>query len=222
MLCSLALYYLPLLKNRILLFVHKLFFLIPLACLIAAFVYNFNVFDFHSYLGKGESVHVQSTGVDENSLDDTRTFIYQEALLSATNNDYVLLGRTPFYGYESLFQSKRMSELGFIVKGVSIERISEVHMESIFTWFGLIGVIFYFGVLFVTSRKCIKDSNNRYCKILGVSMAFMWCLLWIEYSFAFTPSYFVFLVLLGLCYNSKLLGMSDEQIKQYFLKIFLK
>lgn len=220
MLCSLALYYLPLLKNRILLFVHKLFFLIPLACLIAAFVYNFNVFDFHSYLGKGESVHVQSTGVDENSLDDTRTFIYQEALLSATNNDYVLLGRTPFYGYESLFQSKRMSELGFIVKGVSIERISEVHMESIFTWFGLIGVIFYFGVLFVTSRKCIKDSNNRYCKILGVSMAFMWCLLWIEYSFAFTPSYFVFLVLLGLCYNSKLLGMSDEQIKQYFLKIF--
>ena len=136
MLCSLALYYLPLLKNRILLFVHKLFFLIPLACLIAAFVYNFNVFDFHSYLGKGESVHVQSTGADENSLDDTRTFIYQEALLSATNNDYVLLGRTPFYGYESLFQSKRMSELGFIVKTNSGDSVLFAPAEYLFRKIG--------------------------------------------------------------------------------------
>lgn len=219
MLFSVALYYLTICRDKIFRLIHKVFFILPFVCLLVAFVYDFNVFDFHSYLGKGKSVHVQSTGADENSLDDTRTFIYQEVIVSAIDNNYLLEGRTPFYGYESYFQSKRMSELGYIVKGGSLERISEVHMESIFTWFGIIGVVFYFLILYVISGKCIRKSNNRFCKMLGVSLSFMWCLLWIEYSFAFTPSYFVFLVLVGLCYDSTLWEKTDEDIKMYLLNI---
>ncbi len=212
----LILFYLPIKSQKIYSFIHKSAFGIPLIAIVLAFWYDFNVFDFKSYLGEGEEVYNEVTGKTESSMDDTRTFIYLEAMESAIENEYLALGRTPYYGYDSYFQVDRMSRLGFVVDGYSVERISEVHIESIFTWFGIFGLVFYTVMLYQMSRNCITKSNNKFCKIIGLAVSFMWLMLWIEYSFAFTPSFFVYPLMLSLAYDTDLATMTDTEIRNYF------
>ena len=214
----LMMFYVPFLSRRLFAITHTFVFCIPLLALILALRYDFNVFDMKSYMGEGFEYYDETNDRTANVLEDSRTFIYLEAIESAFNNGYVIWGRTPYYGHESLFQIDRMSSLGFFLKGTSMERISEVHIESIFTWFGTFGLIFYMLMLYKMSINCIVVSNNKFCKIVGLVVPFMWLMLWIEYSFAFTPSYFVFPMVLGLTYNTDLYKMSDQEIKNYFYK----
>ena len=41
-------------------------------------------------------------------------------------------------------------------------------------------------------------------------------MLWIEYSFAFTPSFFVYPLMLSLAYDTDLATMTDTEIRNYF------
>lgn len=214
----LILFYTSKLSQRFYAIVHKIMFAIPLISIVLAIWFGFNVFDFQSYLGHGKEIYNVAEDRVENTLDDTRTFIYLEAIESAKDGEYLTFGRTPYYGYDSFFQSDRMSKLGFIVLGSHIERISEVHMESIFTWFGFLGLIFYMCVLYKMSSKCIVCAKNKFSPIIGLAVGLMWIMLWIEYSFSFTPSCFVYPLVLSMAYNTDLQALNDFQIKEYFYK----
>ena len=76
--------------------------LLPIVLFFFAQSGKFNVFDMDSYI---EGTYTSSSG--ENMKDDTRTILYEEAINSALDNNYLWYGRTPGYGYDSKFVAAR-------------------------------------------------------------------------------------------------------------------
>ena len=72
-----------------------------------------------------------------------------EVIESAIKNDYVLFGRTPANGYDSIYFGEHLKyDLGTN----KMQRFSsEVSIINIFTWNGLIGTLLYFLVFFISS-----------------------------------------------------------------------
>lgn len=80
--------------------------------------------------------------------EDTRTFLYEEALSSAVNNQYLIWGRTPAYGMDSPFvQSFDDADyvgMALTIKGKMPQRICEAFIPNIITWCGILGFLIFF------------------------------------------------------------------------------
>lgn len=180
----------------------------------------FNIFKMDEYIGNGDNnyVYVQY-GEEVNLTADTRTFIYKEVLESAFKYDYYLWGRTPAKGNESeIFGWSNKERLGLETN----ERFAnEVSITNIFTWTGLIGVMFYFFVFAKASYLAIIKSSNQYTRLLGLYLCFRWCYAWVEDFTNFDLSYLYLWIIIGLCYSTEFRLMSDLQVKDWIKGIFM-
>lgn len=195
------------------------FYLLPILLFILGVAGIFNVFKMNNYIKKD----ITTTGVDiygdrsEVSLtDDTRTFLYEEVLTSAINNDYWFMGRTPARGNDSL----TFGLIEFEWTG-RYERLSnEIGLANIFTWTGIIGVIIYFSLFFHASFISINKSNNIFSKILGLYIAFRWLFSWIEDYQNFTINFLLLWMMIGLCLSKSFRRMSNDEVKYWARGIF--
>lgn len=171
----------------------------------------FNIFNIQDYV-KG---NFSASGVDEignrvemNVIEDTRTFLYEEVLESAVNNNYWLLGRTPARGNDSYTFGTVAVELTG-----RYERLSnEIGLANVFTWTGIIGVILYMLIFFRASYLAVNRSRNIFAKMLGVYVAFRWLYSWIEDVNDFSLNYFMLMVILGLCFSESFRNMSNKDV----------
>lgn len=179
----------------------------------------FNVFNMNEYLkGDVTSMGVDGEGnrVEQNLIVDTRTFIYEEVLESAINNNYWLLGRTPARGNDSEFFGMMGAEL----TGRYERTANELGLANVFTWTGVVGVILYFLIFYRASHLAVNKSRNIYAKMLGVYVAFRWLFSWIEDANNFTINYFMLMIMLGLCFSHSFRNMSDKEIIIWVRGIF--
>lgn len=186
-------------------------FVVPVVLLVLGVTGVFNVFNMDEYI-KGDytaaGVDQQGQRVEQSVTADTRTFLYEEVLVSAVNNNYWLLGRTPARGNDS----QAFGYLGAELTG-RYERLSnEIGLANVFTWTGVVGVILYMLIFFRASYLAVNKSRSIYAKMLGVYVAFRWLYSWIEDVNDFSLNYFMLMVMIGLCFSESFRNMSNKDI----------
>ena len=192
-----------------------LLMMIPVFLWVLAFTGTFNVLAFEDYIE--EDMSTESAG---NFLDDTRTFLYEEAYYSAVKHDYVIQGRTPCYGYDSFFVEEAEGRKGvggaLHVRGQMMQRVSEVGIVNLFTWCGLMGCLIYFLWFCRIGSKAVS-SKNGLVRMLGFYVAFFWMLSWISFILL-SPSmnYILLFLVISIIYNQDIHSMSNRKASVYF------
>ena len=180
LLIALGIYYRHWISINILRTVHWICYAAPIMLLTLGISGTFNIFE---DLASNEGKYVERKIVDgkviaEDLSADTRTFLYQEVITSALKHHYVIWGRTPARGNDSMLFGKYTAEE---LKTGKYERHSnEVCHPNVFTWLGLIGVILYSLIYLRSSYLAVYKSNNIYIKYLGCFIAFRWAYGWVE------------------------------------------
>jgi hypothetical protein len=100
------------------------------------------------------------------------------------------------------------------------ERLSnEVNILNIFTWTGVIGVILYSSIFFIASGLAINQSNNIYCKVLGVFISFKWAYGWVEDFSRFDINWITTWLLIGMCFSKSIRAKSNDEFKAWGIDI---
>jgi len=194
-------------------------FILPFVLLFLATTGIFNIFKMDEYVStKSNTIRVNSQGMEEDLLGDSRTFLFQEVILSAIKNDYVLFGRTLARGNDSAsFGAGAAEEL----RTFRYERYdNEVGILNVFTWTGIVGVILYFFIFFKAAKLAIVYSNSYFLKILGIYVSFRWLTAWIEDFNRFDIMNLFIWIVVGMCYSKQFRKMSDQDFKIWMKGIF--
>lgn len=215
-------YYFKIIHNiRVLEFIRKGLVTLPVIFFVLGIWGNFNVFKINEYL-KGD---YQSTNKNvftgevssEDLTADTRTPLYLEVLNTAKKYDSWLIGRSPARGNETdLFSS--ISE----ITGRQERAGNEVAILNIFTWTGIVGVIFYFFIFYKASYLAVNYSNNIFSKIVGLFIGFRWCYAWVEDINYFTLTTFFLWIMIGLCFSKSFRRMNDKEFAAWINGFFEK
>lgn len=211
LLLSISYYFVFFFKKHILEGVRNLFFLLPLFLFLLAISGGFNLFKVNEYVQKNSTIGGVET---EEIVADSRTFIYLEVIQSALKNNYVLFGRSPARGNETIsFKEEDPTGRG--------ERYrNEVAILNLFTWCGIVGVVIYFLIFYHVSYLGVNRSNNRFSKILGIFLSFRFLYSWVEDVNEFNLNYIVLWMIIGLCYSSKFREMNDNEVKIWVRSLF--
>lgn len=215
--CTLLFYILfkyNLLKNkRILNIVNIILLLIPIVAFISASFGKFNILDTESYMGKVKYGN-------ESLTDDTRTYLYQEAIESSINHNYIIYGRTFGYGYDSDWSTKRAELTN---NGIMLQRNAEVFIINIYTWMGLIGIILFAILFFIASQKAINKSNNMYVRYIGILVSLQWIFCWIENCMAtINFNQLIMWMEIAICLSPYWRNLKDNEFKLIIKNIFSK
>lgn len=181
---------------------------------------TFNILNIEEELGlRGKYMMGSSLeNTDEVSmLGDTRTFLYVEEIKSAIDNKYIIWGRTPARGYNSLWFGDQIDEDLGVKRG---ERGScEVSILNVFNYFGIIGVLLYFVVFLIAAFKAIYRSENRYIQVIGLYVAFRWLFGFLEDFSRYDLNMMFLWFMIGMCYSERFRKMTDEEFELWFMYI---
>jgi hypothetical protein len=200
--------------------IRLLFILLPMVLFVLGFTGLFNVFKMDDYISGDYHSKAISNGEEESLTSDTRTFLYEEVILSAIKYDYILFGRTPARGNESPYFGEYSME---VLHTGKMERFSnEVSILNIFTWTGIFGVVLYFYVFYRASYLAVNRSNNIFIKVIGVCVAFRWLYAWVEDFSQFDLSYIFLWLMISMCYSKNFRLMDDLQMRLWIRGIFYR
>ncbi|MHA7110660.1 hypothetical protein ACRTDU_11070 [Sunxiuqinia elliptica] len=197
----------------------KTLMLIPLLFFVLAVSGIFEIFKMDEYI---EGSYVQESKTEEGDVKeeslkaDTRTFLYIEVLESAQKYNYWLIGRSPARGNETVHFADFSEE----ITGRPERLRNEVGVLNVFTWTGVVGVVFFFLVFFKASYMAVYRSNNIYSKLIGLYVAFRWVYAWVEDFQAFDMNSFVIWMMIGICMSSSFRKMSNAEVKLWLWGIF--
>lgn len=195
------------------------FFIVPVVLLLLGVTGVFNVFNIQEYLqGDYSTVGTNNEGerVELNMIEDTRTFLYEEVIESAINNNYWLLGRTPARGNDSFTFGVFEAEL----TGRYERLTNEIGLANVFTWTGIVGVILYLLIFYRASFLAVNRSKNIYARLLGIYVAFRWLYAWIEDVNNFTLNYFMLMIMIGLCFSYTFRNMTNHEVMIWVRGVF--
>lgn len=154
------------------------------------------------------------SGINNEALTDTRTFIYIEVITSALEHDYVLFGRTLARGNDS----KAFGEASMTGE---LERYdNELLHLNIFTWLGLVGVILYSLIYFYASWLAAYRSQNIYISYLGIIVSFHWFFGWMEDQNLFNGMNMGLWLVISMCLSPKFREMSNIEFQIWVKSIF--
>lgn len=202
---------------------HWLCYILPVLLLYLGISGTYNIFESNSEKYQGRIVEtkvIKGEVVADDVSADTRSFIYREVITSALRHGYVLLGRTPARGNDSMAFGSHMAE---DLKTGKYERYkNEVCHPNIFTWLGLVGLILWCLIYLKSSYLAVYKSNNVYMKFLGVFIAFRWLYGWIEDVNDFTLSGISIWMIIAMGFSEDFRRMNNMELKQWMMGIFKK
>ncbi len=194
-------------------------FIIPVTLFVLGVTGTFNIFKTDDYV-KGDytatGTDMQGNKVEENIMADTRTFIYEEVLNSAIDNNYWLFGRTPARGNDTDWFGAR----NFAITGRYERLENEIGLANVFTWTGVVGTILYSILFFQASFLAVSRSKNIYAKMLGIYVAFRWLFSWVEDVNNFSLNYFMLMIMIGLCFSHSFRHMTNNEVAFWVRGIF--
>ena len=207
-------------SDKILKITHWFLYILPIVLISLGVSGIFNVFeDFSTVTEKNISGNKSVSEEKSSEMSaDTRTFIYVEVIESALKNDYLIMGRTPARGNDSVtFGDYNAEEL----KTAKYERHSnEVCFPNIFTWLGLIGMILYCLIYLQSSYLALYKSNNLFMKLIGVYIAFRFLFGWIEDFNRFDISNIALWMVIAMGFSVEFRRMNDREFKAWVKSIF--
>lgn len=199
---------------------HWLMYALPILLLVLGITGFFNIFeDLSSKEGKYVQIKKDEKGnvVREDFSADTRTFIFVEVIESAIKNNYVIWGRTPARGNDSLaFGTYNAEDLK---TGLYERHSNETGLPSFFTWLGLVGLIMLSLIYLRSSYLAVYRSNNIYLKFIGCFVAFRWAYGWIEDMYSFSPMIISLMMMMGMCLSRKFREMNNTEMRKWLLSL---
>lgn len=200
---------------------HGCLFIIPIILLCLGISGIYNVFQSNSEKYAGKYIEKKIVNGQETISDataDTRTFIYKEVIESAIRNNYILFGRTPARGNDSVtFGEQNADEL----KTGKYERfMNEVCHLNVFTWTGLVGLVLWCLIYLKSSYLAVYHSSNIYIKYLGVFIAFRFFLGWIEDVNNFNISSITVWMMIAMGLSQRFRAMNNLAFRKWLLKCF--
>ena len=158
---------------------------------------------------------------NEALMEDTRTLLFQEALLSSIKDDYMWLGRSFSRGYDSEFQTGRAEKNETGATYDITERNSEVFIVNIYTWMGVTGVALFFILFIRAGYFAIYKSKNKYMKLIGLCVAVQWIFCWIENcNVTVTEEIFILWTMVAMCLSPYWRGLSDREFEKAIRSAF--
>lgn len=220
MLVAIGIYFRHLVPYKLIKIAHWTCYIAPIVLLTLGLTGTFNIFeDLSSNKGKYVEKKVVNGQVVEDDLSaDTRTFIYVEVIESALRHNYVIWGRTPARGNDSMaFGAYNAEEL----KTGKYERhANELCHTNVFTWLGLIGVILYSLIYLRSSYLAVYKSNNIYIKFLGCFIAFRWAYGWVEDMNRFNIMNISIWIMIAMGLSIQFRSMNNKQFRLWVNNIF--
>lgn len=222
-LVAIGCYFHRLLTNRVIRLGHWLCYLLPIVLLALGLSGVFNPFENMEEENEGMYTEYEMVDGERHESDlasDTRTFIYVEVINSALDHNYVLFGRTPARGNDSLsFGAYNAEEL----KTGKYERHSnELCHLNIFTWTGLLGIILYSLIYLRSSWLAVYRSRNVYIKLLGCFIAFRWAYGWVEDFNRFDIMNISLWMIIAMGLSAEFRNMTDTEFVTYVKSLFRK
>lgn len=184
---------------------------LPIILFILGITGKFNILAMDSYVKEG---YVSNSA--GKMTEDTRTFLYEEALSSAVNNQYLIWGRTPAYGMDSPFVQS-FDDAGYVgmaltIKGKMPQRICEAFIPNIITWCGILGFLIFFLLFYKFSYRIINKSNNIKLRILGLYMTFFWICSFITYpSTSISSDWIIVYLTIAISSSPQIMKLNDKE-----------
>ncbi|MBE9599523.1 hypothetical protein [Pedobacter sp. MC2016-24] len=186
-------------------FLQIVIFALPIILLTLAITSQYNLFE---DLAKNEGYSVKTKTFEESNLAaDTRTFLYVEVFNAVKENSDWLIGKGATGKYRS----------DYFTEGITgnMRAGSEVGFLNTLLYSGVVGVILYGIMLFLSSYYAIYKSNNWLSKMLGILIATRWLLFFLEEFTQFDLNFFFLWIIIGLVCTSKFRSMNDREIKSF-------
>ena len=198
--------------------VRLIFIIAPFVFLTLGITGIFNIFNMSDYLGEFKTKGLSNEGerIELDMSTDTRSFIYEEVIQSAVNNNYSFFGRTPARGNDS----EVFGPTAFEYTGRDERLENEVGILNVFTWTGIVGVFLYLLIFYRATYLAINRSENIYAKMLGVYVAFRWLYSWVEDINSFSVNYFMLWIMIGLCFSYSFRSMTNYEVTLWVRGIF--
>lgn len=211
--------------DRLIKFFYWVFCLFPWVLLYLGIMGQYNVFAATSDTYGGKYV-AQYEGQQTESIDltaDTRTFIYQEVISSALNNDYLWLGRTQARGNDSFWFASLAEDMRAVRNGDNIKNersMNELCFPNIFTWLGIVGMFLYIMIYLHASFLAIYRSNSFFVKLCGLVTAFNFAFGWVENATAFDILNITYWVFIAIGLSPKFREMRDADFIIWYQSIY--
>lgn len=187
-------------------------FLLPFIFLYLGITNIFNVFQ---PFDDGEEFVVNDGGKESSNLiADTRTGLYIEVFNSVLADKTLIFGggatakyKTEYFDLSDDATGRYGAEVGFL---------------NTLLYSGIIGVVLYMLVLMYASYLALNKSNNFFCKMLALFLAFRWVLFFIEDLMKFDINFYFLWIAIGMCFSNQFRILTDSQIKMWISKYVLK
>lgn len=212
-------------SDRLLRMAHWGLYILPVCLLFLGLSGRFNIFEDinKNYQNQFVSDIKDEKGRYADMASDTRTFIYEEVITSAIDNNYVLFGRTPARGNDTYLFQDIAEDLKTVRNDYNIKyerNANEVCFPNIFTWLGLIGMLLYIGIYLMASFQGVYKSNNIYVKLIGIYVAFNFMYGWVENATCFDILNITYWLMISICLSPKFRSMSDNEFKLWINQVF--
>ena len=220
LLVAIGIYFRSYITLKMLKIAHLACYICPIVLLILGLSGTFNIFEGLSSNKRKyvEKKVVNGQVVEEDITADTRTFIYKEVIESALKHNYVIWGRTPARGNDSMtFGTIQAEEL----KTGKYERHgNELCHTNVFTWLGLIGLFLYSLIYLRSSYLAVYQSKNIYIKFIGCFIAFRWAYGWVEDLNNFSIMNISLWMMIAMGLSIKFRNMTNLEMKKWVQSIF--
>ena len=182
---------------------HILLYL-PIVLFITAGTGFFNIFNLTNTSNFEQAFsHGQTT--------DTRTELYKEIIYDQTDIFNIILGKS-FAGTYNSNLKDAYELIKFHRNGV------EVGILEFYLWGGLFFIILFFCLIRNASAYAMHNSHNHIMKIISIFVVLYWCVMSIELQMSQNSWSIAFWLSIGLCYNKRLLNMTDKRISLFIKK----
>lgn len=208
------------LTNKILNITTWFLIILPIFLLSLGITGTFNIFeDFSKITEKILSNNKNFSDKKSGEVSsDTRTFIYVEVIQSAVKNNYILMGRTPARGNDSVYFGDYQAEE---LKTGKYERHSnELCFPNVFTWLGIIGMLLYCFIYLKSIFLALYKSNNLFLKLIGVYIAFRFLYGWLEDQNRFDINNIMLWMMIAMGYSDQFRKMNNLDFKNWIKSIF--
>jgi hypothetical protein len=184
-----------------------LLILAPFVFLFLGVTNQFNIFKPTDNIDDYEIAY--DNGTEANLATDTRTFLYEEVFSSMRNNGTLLFGEGATGKYKTQYFEDEI--------GTNKGRIgAEVGFLTLLLYTGCIGVLLYSLILFSAVYYGIARSNNFFCKMLAIFLAFRWITFFIEDYVQYDMNFFFIWTSIGLCLSTGFRSLTDAEIVNFF------
>ena len=165
-----------------------------------------------SSISTGQSAIKQnlSSISDQELSSDTRTFLYTEVFEDLLINDALIFGK----GANGTYYSDFFNQTG----GDTDTRLTvEVGVLAILLKGGLIGLLFYFLILYTSIYYAFFRSNNFYVVGIGFMLIIYSLILFIQNSISYSSHNIYIWFFIGICLSKEMRNMSNPEIKALLL-----